>query len=145
MSGHIFICVVYIMIKAVRLQDLMSVKVFILQVAVLNNYEHLVKILLDRGADPNIQNQVRTSYNQHQIAERSNGDGFHSRHFSWKRSSSSFAKNSIDSKNNWQENISFGVCLSLSLKFQLFLIKFFQRPNDLLYELCYTHTHCALC
>ncbi len=73
------------MIKAVRLQDLMSVKVFILQVAVLNNYEHLVKILLDRGADPNIQNQVRTSYNQHQIAERSNGD-FHSRYFSWKMS-----------------------------------------------------------
>uniref|UniRef100_A0A672S7F9 Fibronectin type III and ankyrin repeat domains 1 n=1 Tax=Sinocyclocheilus grahami TaxID=75366 RepID=A0A672S7F9_SINGR len=32
-----------------------------LMVAVLNNYEHLVKILLDRGADPNIQNQVRTS------------------------------------------------------------------------------------
>uniref|UniRef100_A0A673MAW3 Fibronectin type 3 and ankyrin repeat domains 1 protein-like n=1 Tax=Sinocyclocheilus rhinocerous TaxID=307959 RepID=A0A673MAW3_9TELE len=29
-----------------------------LMVAVLNNYEHLVKILLDRGADPNIQNQA---------------------------------------------------------------------------------------
>lgn len=56
------------------MKDVMSVKVFILQVAVLNNYEHLVQILLDRGADPNIQNQVRTSYNQHQIAVRSNGE-----------------------------------------------------------------------
>uniref|UniRef100_A0A671M830 Fibronectin type III and ankyrin repeat domains 1 n=1 Tax=Sinocyclocheilus anshuiensis TaxID=1608454 RepID=A0A671M830_9TELE len=47
-----------------------------LMVAVLNNYEHLVKILLDRGADPNIQNQVRTSYNQNQKAVRANGETF---------------------------------------------------------------------
>lgn len=50
---------------------LMSVKVFILQVAVLNNYEHLVKILLENGADPNIQNQVRTSYKQNKTAVES--------------------------------------------------------------------------
>ncbi|XP_042624048.1 fibronectin type 3 and ankyrin repeat domains protein 1 isoform X1 [Cyprinus carpio] len=32
-----------------------------LMVAVLNNYEHLVKILLENGADPNIQNQAGVS------------------------------------------------------------------------------------
>lgn len=90
----------------------MSVKVFILQVAVLNNYEHLVKILLDRGADPNIQNQVRIFYNQHQTAERSNGDFFlrqcfYSRYFSWKKIlvfiCSLLTDSFLSGKNNRQE------------------------------------------
>ncbi|XP_026108921.1 fibronectin type 3 and ankyrin repeat domains protein 1-like, partial [Carassius auratus] len=42
-----------------------------LMVAVLNNYERLVKVLLENGADPNIQNQVRTSYKQNKTAVKS--------------------------------------------------------------------------
>lgn len=144
--SHIFVCVVYIMVKIIHMKDVMSVKVFILQVAVLNNSEHLVQILLDSGADPNIQNQVRSSYNQHRIAVRSNGD-FFLRCLSWKTSYlkvfiCSLFTAFLSGKKIDKKKISFVFFLSLSLKIQLFLIKFCQRPNDLLYELCYTHSLC---